>query len=90
MWEELQARYSILCIKEIIESGKHSIAVKQEVHDDYNERMDEALKSQIWMDMSQKSYYRNEFERVDVNMPWMPGEFMQWALKPDLKDFELK
>jgi len=90
MWEELQARYSILCIKELIESGKKSIDVKQDVHDDYNRRMDKALETQIWMDMSQKSYYRNEFERVDVNMPWMPKEFFAWGLKPNFKEFEIK
>ena len=90
MWEELQARYSILCIKELIESGKHSIDVKQEVHDDYNKRMDKVLETQIWMDKSQKSYYRNEFERVDVNMPWLPKEFFVWGLKPNMQEFNIE
>ena len=89
MWEELHARYAILCIKELIENGKRSIDVRPEVHDDYNRRMDEALKTHIWMDMSQKSYYRNQYERVDVNMPWMPAEFFKWVLEPNLEEFEI-
>ncbi len=90
LWEELQARYSILCIKELIEKGHRSIDVRQEIHDDYNQRMDEALQNQIWMDQSQKSYYRNEFNRVDVNMPWLPDEYFSWTVKPNFSDYVIK
>jgi len=90
LWEELQARYSISCIKHLIENGARSIEVHQEVHDDYNKRMDDALKDQIWMDQGQKSYFRNDFNRVDVNMPWVPKVMFQWILKPNFNEFFLK
>jgi 4-hydroxyacetophenone monooxygenase len=90
LWEEIQSRYAILCIKELIESGKHSIDVKQTIHDDYNERMDDAMQNMLWMDKSQKSYYRNEFGRADTNMPWLPKQMFMWTLKPNFKEFEIK
>jgi len=90
MWEELQARYAILCIRELIEKGHRSIDVRQEVHDEYNERMDDAMQEMIWMDQSQKSYYRNEFNRADVNMPWLPEDYFSWTIKPNFSDYLIK
>ncbi len=87
MWEELHVRYAIQCLQFLIESGHRSLECRQEAYDDYNERIDRELEKQIWMDQRQRSYYRNDFNRVDVNMPWMPEDYYQWTEKPEIDDF---
>jgi 4-hydroxyacetophenone monooxygenase len=86
-FEEMQVRYALSCIREIIERGKKSISCRQETCDDYNQRMDKELQHLSWMHPSQKSYYVNAFGRVDVNMPWMPGTYFNWTRSVNLDDF---
>jgi 4-hydroxyacetophenone monooxygenase len=46
-------------LKKMIEQGISIVDVKEEVHDAYNERLDEALSQTIWAYPGMTTYYRN-------------------------------
>ena len=86
MWGEMQTRYALGCINEILEHGWISVDVKREVYDEHQQKMDEVLAHSIWMDPSQRSYYRNDFGRVATNTAWGTLDYWKWTRKPDLDE----
>jgi 4-hydroxyacetophenone monooxygenase len=89
MWGEMQTRYALGCIKEMLNHGWKSMDVKREVYEDHQQKMDEVLGHSIWMHPSQKSYYRNEYGRVATNTAWGSTQYWKWSLKPDVEEFEV-
>lgn len=67
---ECQTRHILLCLRELIESGKTLIECKQGVHDDYNKRVDAAHEKMIWTHGGMNTWYRNKRGRVTTNSPW--------------------
>jgi len=63
-----------------------SLEVKQDVFDEYNQRLDEANKRLIWEEAGH-SYYVNEFGRQEVNCPWTPHEYHEMIEEPNFDDF---
>jgi len=57
---ELQARYAITSIIHMIENGMRSIECRADVHDAFNERLDQGLAQTRWSYGRSTSYYQNE------------------------------
>ena len=89
-WLEIWSRYALRTIVKLIENGHRSASVRHDVHDDYNRRMDEALKLCVWGQEGSDSYYVNSFGRSSVNMPWKPAEFYEWVREPDLDKYDVR
>lgn len=87
-WLEIWSRYAVKSIVRLIENGKRSMEVRRDRFDDYNARLDEALKKCIWSEAN--SYYLNEKGRQGVNMPWKPAEYYEWVREPDLDDYVIE
>ena len=87
MWGEMQTRYALGCMRAILDHGWKSVDVKREVYDEYQQRLDEVLSHSIWMDQSQRSYYRNDFGRVATNTAWGTLDYWKWTRTPDLDEF---
>jgi 4-hydroxyacetophenone monooxygenase len=87
MWGEMQIRYALGCIKEILDHGWRSLDVKREVYDEHQRKLDEVLAHSIWMTPEQRSYYRNDFGRVATNTPWRTLDYWKWTRRPDPADF---
>jgi 4-hydroxyacetophenone monooxygenase len=79
VWGEMQARYILGCIRYLIQNRRRSLEVKQGVFERFNEYLDERLRSLIWMDPRQVSYYRNEFGRSATNGAWLNAEYWPWT-----------
>lgn len=90
MWGEMQTRYALGCIKEMLDHGWKSMDVKREVYEDHQRKMDAVLEHSIWMDQSQRSYYRNDFGRVATNTAWGSIDYWTWTKRPNLEDFVAK
>lgn len=88
-WAEVWTRYAVGSVVQMIEGGHHSIEVRDDVFNDYNERMDAAHKNLIW-EAEGHSYYVNEHGRSAVNMPWTTDEYHAMVEKPNLSDFEVR
>jgi 4-hydroxyacetophenone monooxygenase len=91
-WIEIWSRYVARSVVMMIEGGFGSMEVRRDVHDDYNERMDVAMKDLIWEREGPKTttnYYVNEHGRQGVQMPWLLADYHEWVIAPDPEDFDL-
>jgi 4-hydroxyacetophenone monooxygenase len=84
---ELEVRYAMEMLAKMIEQGISSVDVKQEVHDAYNERLDEALGQTIWAHPGMTTYYRNSQGRIVVPMPWSNVDYWHMTREPNLDDY---
>lgn len=88
---EMLSRYICEAIASMIERGASSVAVKQSVHDDYNQRLDAGMKGLLWeQEKGGNSYYLNQHGKSGVNMPWEMYEFYDFIREPDPADFEYR
>ena len=86
-WIEEIIRYIAGLMTDTIERGAKSIEVSQEEYDDYNRKLDEAMKSTIWEVEGKGGYYVNEFGRSGVLMPWRMFEFFDFLRDDDRSGF---
>lgn len=86
-WAEIWTRYILTLVVHMIETGSRSITLKREVFDDFNRRLDEEMKSIIWLEEAKGSYYINEFGRPGLNVPWDTADFHAMVRRPNLEDF---
>lgn len=89
-WAENWSRYFCSLLARMLERGGKSITVTQAAFDDYNARMDEAMKGLLWEYETGDSYYLNQHGRSGVNMPWTIHDFFGMIQKPDLDNYEIK
>lgn len=87
---ECQVRYAIGCIREMIERGIDSMECRQDVHDDYNERVDAQHERMVWRHPRVHSYYNNARGRVVTNAPWKLIDYWKMTKAPDLGDFRIQ
>jgi 4-hydroxyacetophenone monooxygenase len=86
---ELQVRYAMGCLRMLLEGGHRALDVREEVHDAFNRRLDERLRTTIWTDPRQESYYRNAKGRVTTNSPWSLLDYWRFTRAPDPDDYAL-
>jgi 4-hydroxyacetophenone monooxygenase len=84
---EVQARYVSSLLQEMFRRDIGSVECRQDVHDTYNERVDEAHERMVWTHPGMSTYYRNSRGRVVVNSPWRNVDFWHFARDPDLDEF---
>lgn len=82
---ELQVRYIMQCLREMIERNKGGIEVRRVLHDEYNRRVDEMHARMVWTHPNVSNWYKNERGRVVGLAPWRLVDFwkMTSALNPD-------
>lgn len=85
---EIATRYVVGCLKALVDNDLDSLEVREDVFDEYQEKVDKALSTKIWNDPRQSSYYRNDkYGRIDVMTPWGATQFWHWTGIPDLDEF---
>ena len=62
---------------------------RQDIHDAYNEKIDEGNLAMAWGSPNVKSWYKNEHGRVTQNWPGTMLEFWQQARASNPADFVL-
>ncbi len=67
---ECQVRYIMNCLREVIESGKHSIDVRAPVHDAFVEEVDRLHDGLVWTHKGLTNWYRNPAGRVFAVLPY--------------------
>jgi 4-hydroxyacetophenone monooxygenase len=86
---ELQVRYVLQVLRLLAECGARAADVREDVHDAYNERLDEALAKTIWTHPGMTTYYRNSKGRIVTNIPWRNVDYWELTRRADAGDFEL-
>jgi 4-hydroxyacetophenone monooxygenase len=87
---ECQTNYIMGCLRALIENGHQSLDCRQEVHDEYNVRLDAELRQMVWSHPLVKSYYNNSEGRVITNVPWTMYDYWAMTRSPDLKDYHVR
>ena len=85
---ELQTRYITSVLTQMFEKNLASVECRQDVHDEYNERVDQLHERMVWTHPGMSTYYRNERGRVVVNSPFRNAEFIEMTREADLSEFE--
>lgn len=89
---EEHVHYIIECLQYLLENGHDAMDVRQDVLDEYNRKVDEALDKTVWVHppgTNVNGYYRNSQGRAVVPCPWRLVDY--WTLlrepNPDAFDF---
>jgi 4-hydroxyacetophenone monooxygenase len=87
---ELQVRYAMECIRELIERDYAALDVRTEVHDAYNEKVDAALRTLVWSHPKVNSWYnRGPNGRVATNLAFPIVDYWEMTRRPNLADYEV-
>ncbi len=84
---EMQMRYIMDVLKQMVSRGIGTVECRQDVHDEYNERVDRAHEKMVWTHKGMETYYRNTRGRVVVNFPFRNVDLFQMTGRADLSDF---
>ena len=85
---ELQVRYIMQGLREMLEGGYRAIECRQEPHDAYNQRVDEAHGRMVWTHGGTRNWYKNSVGRVVANSPWRLIDY--WRMTAELKTSDFR
>lgn len=75
---ECQVNYIMQALRDMIEQGWRALEVRREVHDAYNDLVDEKCRSMVWSHPGVSSWYKNGKNRVTLTSPWTLVDY--WSL----------
>jgi 4-hydroxyacetophenone monooxygenase len=84
---ECQTRYVLLCIREMLEEGRHTMEISEAAYARYNEALDAAMADMIWSRVEVDSWYRNSKGRVVTNSPWRLVDYWSLTRSPRFDDW---
>ena len=84
---EMQMRYIMDAVKQMLESKLGAIEIRQDVHDAYNDDIDRAHANMVWTHPGMTTYYRNSRGRIVVNSPYRNAAFFEMSKAAKLEDF---
>ena len=84
---EMQMRYIMDLLRQMLNQGIGAVECRQDVHDEYNDRVDQAHANMVWTHPGMETYYRNGRGRVVVNSPYRNATFYDMTYTADLDEF---
>jgi 4-hydroxyacetophenone monooxygenase len=84
---EMQMRYIMDLLGQMLNRGLGAVECRQDVHDAYNEGVDAAHANMVWTHPGMETYYRNARGRVVVNGPYRNATFYEMTRTANLDDF---
>jgi 4-hydroxyacetophenone monooxygenase len=84
---EAQAQYLVSLLVAMREAGVATVEPRQDVHDDYNDRVDAANQRLVFAHPGMSNWYKNAAGRVVSVSPWRLVDFWHMTRKPDLADY---
>jgi 4-hydroxyacetophenone monooxygenase len=84
---EAQSHYIVDLMARMIQDDLAWLECRQDVFEQYNEKLDEANAQMAYGISGVKNYYRNAAGRVITNSPWRVPEYWSYMHDPDLSDF---
>lgn len=86
---ELQVRYVMGMLRMMTDRRIASVEVRRDVHDRYNQRVDEEHARMIWAHKGMTTWYRNKKGRVVSLSPWRLVDYWKMTRRPDIADFHV-
>ncbi len=84
---EMQVRYVMQMIDNMANDNIGAVECKQEVHDNYIDKVNSIHENMVWTHPGVSSYYRNSTGRVVVNSPYRNVDFFKLTRHVDMDDF---
>ena len=88
-FSECEMRYIMGCIKMLLEKNAKALDCKKEVHDEYNQHIDEGNLGMAWGSPNVNSWYKNDKGRVTQNWPFTLREYWSKTKGPKETDYHL-
>lgn len=85
-----QVTYIMSLLDQMFRNQIASVDCRQEVCDDYNDRVDQANATRIWTHPGATNYYRNARGRVVVNRAFKNLDYWEWTRVADLEEFHAR
>jgi 4-hydroxyacetophenone monooxygenase len=79
---ECQIRYTMRAIQFLIENRYSEMDVRQDVHDQYNQKVDAATSRMVWAHKGMTNWYKNSKGRVTQNSPWSMADY--WCMTKEV------
>lgn len=86
---ECQLNYLVDLLVKMREVGAAAVSCRQEVHDEYNARVDAANEAMIWSHPDVSTYYRNSRGRVVYTNPWRIVDFYHMTRQASINDYDI-
>ncbi len=86
---ECQMRYTMECIKLLLQSGDKALECTEEAHRNYQRRFREQHAKLIWEHPNVHSYYQNKQGHVTLLWPWKIIDMWRWTKRVDPGDYKL-
>jgi len=87
---EVQARYIVESLTQLIREGEGRMEVKTAAQNDFVRRVDAEHAKMIWTHPRLSTYYRNSKGRVFSLLPWRLVDYWQLTRNVDYQDYEMK
>jgi 4-hydroxyacetophenone monooxygenase len=87
---ECEVRYVMDCMRLMLERGVSSLDCRQDVHDEFNARVDEANRQSVWGATTVNSWYRNRHGRSAQNWPFTLLDYWAATRRANPDDFDLE
>jgi 4-hydroxyacetophenone monooxygenase len=84
---EMQVRYVMGVLAEMIDGGIESVECRPEVFDAYDAELLQALAGTVYSHHKAHGYYRNKNDRIIGSSPWEYLEYWGRTLTPDMGDY---
>ena len=84
---EMQMRYIMSAVRQMVEKGLGAIEIREDVHDAYNADVDQQHETMVWTHPGMSTYYRNARGRIVVNSPYRNAEYFEMSRHARLEDF---
>ena len=88
-FSECAVAYTMACLRLLFERGHRAMDVRADVHDQYNEWIDEGNRARVWSVAGVNSWYKNEYGRSAQNWPYSLLEYWKHTREPDPDAYEL-
>ncbi|MCG2579286.1 MAG: NAD(P)/FAD-dependent oxidoreductase [Marinobacter sp.] len=87
---ESQMNYILRCLRILLENDYHILDCRQEVHDAYNERVDEINAGTAWGSPQVHNWYKNGAGRVTANLPFRILDYWRMTKQPNAEDYRFE
>ena len=84
---EMQMNFVMDVIKKMGSQQLGAIECRQEVHDAYIKRCDDAHDNMVWTHKGMTTYYRNARGRIVVNSPFRNVDYYAWSREANMSEF---
>ena len=88
-FSECEVRYILGCLALSMEQNGKALDVRQDVHDQYNEWIDEGNANMAWGQSNVNTWYKSARGHITQNWPFTLLEFWRQTRAPDLEDYNL-